>query len=168
MVKDTQLYDKLGISPNASPNEIKKAYRKLAIKWHPDKNKDPGAEEEFKKISEAYAILSDEQKRQTYDNFGMDGVKGDHMNFDPSDLFVQLFGGMGGGMGAGFPFANMFGRGGRSRQPRGPEDIMIKKEVSLEDIYLGREIEVTYNQVTQCKYSNGNWCNNSSILIRFN
>ncbi|VVU95158.1 DnaJ C terminal domain [seawater metagenome] len=152
MVKDTKLYDVLEVKPDASNNEIKKAYRKLAMKWHPDKNKAPDAEETFKKISEAYAILSDETKRQTYDNFGMDGVKGDNMNFDPSDLFEQLFGGMGGG---GFPFANMFGGGGRSRQNRGAEDIMIKKEVTLEEIYNGKEIEVTYSQISQCKYSNG-------------
>ncbi len=152
MVKETQLYDILEIKPEASPTEIKKAYRKLAIKWHPDKNKSPEAEERFKKISEAYAILSDEEKRNNYNNFGMDGVKGDHMNFNPSDLFEQLFGGMGG---SGFPFANMFGGGGRSRQPKGAEDIMVKKEVTLEEIYLGKEIEVTYTQISQCKYSNG-------------
>jgi chaperone protein DnaJ len=157
MVKDTKLYTVLGVNTDAASNDIKKAYRKLAMQWHPDKNIDnkTEAEEKFKEISEAYHILSDDKKRQTYDNFGMDGIKGDNMNFDPSDLFEQLFGGMGGGMGGGFPFANMFGGGGRQRQPKGPEDIMIKKEVSLEDIYCGKEIEVSFNQVSQCKSCHG-------------
>lgn len=153
MVKDTKLYDILEIKPNATPSEIKKSYRKLAIKWHPDKNPDnkEEAEEKFKKISEAYHILADEEKRQTYDNFGMDGVKGDNMNFNPSDLFEQLFGGMGGG----FPFSNIFGGQQSRNHNSGAHDVMVKKEVSLDEIYLGKEIEVTYNQISQCKYSNG-------------
>jgi chaperone protein DnaJ len=158
MVRDTKLYEVLGVSTNASQNEIKKSYRKLAIKWHPDKNRDnPQAEEKFKEISEAYHILSDAEKKQTYDQFGMDGIKGDNMNFNPADLFEQLFSG-GGGMGGGFPFSNLFGGGGgrgNTNRRNKPEDIMIKKRVSLEDIYFGREIDVSYTQISQCKNCNG-------------
>ena len=85
----------------------------------------------------------------------MDGVKGDNMNFNPADIFQQFFGGGMGGMGDGFPFSNLFGGGSSSRRSRGPEDVVIKHQVSLEDIYLGKDIEVTYNQISQCKACNG-------------
>ena len=69
-------YEVLGVSKNATEGEIKKAYRKLAMKFHPDVNKDPGAEDKFKEINEAYEVLSDQQKRQTYDQFGHAGMDG--------------------------------------------------------------------------------------------
>ncbi|KAJ2740970.1 Type I HSP40 co-chaperone, partial [Coemansia sp. BCRC 34490] len=72
MVHDTKLYDILGVSPEASDADIKKAYRKMALKYHPDKNPDAG--EEFKEISHAYEILSDGEKREVYDRFGEEGV----------------------------------------------------------------------------------------------
>ena len=68
-------YDVLGVSKNASLEEIKRAFRKLAMKYHPDRNKEPGAEEEFKKINEAYQVLSDDEKRKLYDQFGFEGLK---------------------------------------------------------------------------------------------
>jgi DnaJ family protein A protein 2 len=153
MVKDNKLYKTLEVSENASEADIKKAYKKLAIKHHPDKNRDnkEAAAEKFKEISEAYQILSDPEKRKMYDQLGMDGVNGSGMQFNPNDLFENLFGGMG-----GFPFAEMFGQssGGRTRE-KVAEPVMIKKKVSLEEIYLGKEIEVEYPQTSHCSECNG-------------
>merc|ERR1712106_187729 len=75
MVQDTKLYDTLGVDASADPNAIKKAYRKMAPKFHPDKNPGEEAEKKFKEISAAYEVLSDEEKRQTYDRFGLEGLK---------------------------------------------------------------------------------------------
>ncbi|CAI2345575.1 unnamed protein product [Caenorhabditis sp. 36 PRJEB53466] len=101
-------YKALGISKGASDDEIKKAYRKMALKYHPDKNKDPGAENKFKEIAEAYDVLSDEKKKKIYDQFGEEGLKeggaggsgaggggGMHYEFrgDPMNIFSQFFGG---------------------------------------------------------------------------
>ncbi|MEM0354198.1 MAG: J domain-containing protein [Thermoplasmata archaeon] len=87
---NTNLYDILGLEKHATQEEIKKAYRKLAVKYHPDKNKDPGAEEMFKKISHAYEILSDPQKRRMYDNFGEEGLNDlEGHDFDPFTIFAN-------------------------------------------------------------------------------
>jgi DnaJ homolog subfamily A member 2 len=155
MVKDSKLYERLGINTNATESEIKKAYKKLAIKWHPDKNQDnvDAASEKFKEISEAYQILSDPDKRRLYDQMGMDGVNGSGMQFNPNDLFENLFGGMG-GMG-GFPFGDIFGNSNRGHREKVAEPIMIKKKVSLEDIYIGNEIQVNFNQTSHCGKCNG-------------
>jgi curved DNA-binding protein CbpA len=117
-LNSSDYYKVLGVSKTADPKELKKAYRKLALKWHPDKNKgSKDAEENFKKISEAYEVLSDPKKKQIYDTYGKDGLSGSpppphsssgngfqrtyysngsNMNFtDPNDLFAQIFGSMG-------------------------------------------------------------------------
>ena len=91
MVKETEFYTRLGLTPNASESDIKKAYRKLAIKHHPDKG---GNEDTFKKLTEAYEVLSNKDKREKYDNFGKDGLDNNGMNFNPQDIFNQFFGGM--------------------------------------------------------------------------
>ena len=130
-------YDVLGVGKSADASEIKKAYRKLAMKYHPDKNPgDKEAEEKFKEINEAYEVLSDETKRRNYDQFGHEGVNG------------QGFGGAGGFGGQGFGgfddifgdiFGDMFGGGfgGGSRQRRrGPErgaDIKQRINISFEE-----------------------------------
>ena len=93
MPVERELYDRLGVSPSATDNEIKKSYRKLALKWHPDKNKTDEAQEKFKQISEAYGILSDKEKREQYDRRGLRGMNEPEMP-DPSDLFSMFFGGM--------------------------------------------------------------------------
>lgn len=131
-------YEILGVSKTASDDELKKAYRKLAMKWHPDKNKDNRqvAEEKFKKISEAYDVLSDKEKRSVYDRFGEDGLKGGmpgggggggfrsgNFNFRrPEDVFAEVFGSMGGGgfggMGGAEDIFSMFG-GGMGGGPSG-------------------------------------------------
>lgn len=119
-------YKALGIQKGASDDDIKKAYRKMALKYHPDKNKAPGAEEKFKEIAEAYDVLSDPKKREIYDKYGEEGLKGGlggdgghgghggafpgggyHYTFtgDPRKIFSQFFGGED-------PFAAFFGGGG--------------------------------------------------------
>ena len=111
-------YDVLGVNKKASDDELKKAYRKLAIKYHPDKNPDnPEAEEKFKEAAEAYEVLSNADKRTRYDRFGHDGMRGGAgggMNME--DIFSQFGDIFGGG---GSPFESFFGGGGRTRQRRG-------------------------------------------------
>lgn len=118
------LYETLGVAPGASEDEIKKSYRRLARKYHPDINKEPGAEEKFKEINAAYEILSDAQKRQQYDQYGdsMFGNQSFHdfarghggENFDLNDILSQVFGGGFGGFGGGKNrrFDSRFGFGG--------------------------------------------------------
>eukprot|EP00123_Amoebidium_parasiticum_P013839 comp22178_c1_seq1/m.32564 comp22178_c1_seq1/g.32564 ORF comp22178_c1_seq1/g.32564 comp22178_c1_seq1/m.32564 type:complete len:523 (-) comp22178_c1_seq1:471-2039(-) len=95
VAKETALYDVLGVAPEATQADIKKAYRRQALRYHPDKNPDPNAEEMFKTISEAYNILSDEAKRKVYDEMGQAGIDAEKMagNLDPRELFKQIFGG---------------------------------------------------------------------------
>src|ERR1043165_1843339 len=129
-------YEILGVAKNASEDEIKKAYRKLAIKFHPDKNPDDKhAEEKFKELGEAYEALSDPQKRAAYDQYGHAAfdararagrASGFH---DPFEIFREVFGGGGGG---GSIFDELFGGGGRS-DPTGPQrgaDLRYDLEIS--------------------------------------
>ncbi|NXD32449.1 MAS5 protein, partial [Spelaeornis formosus] len=134
-VRETALYDQLGVAPTASEAELKKAYRKLALQLHPDKNPDAG--DKFKEVSHAYEVLSDPEKRQLYDQFGEEGLSGGGMGggmggMDPQDLFSQLFGGGGGFFGGGG------GRGGRPQGPRKGKDLVHRIKVSLEDLYKGK------------------------------
>jgi DnaJ homolog subfamily A member 2 len=151
MVKDNILYDRLNINSNADKNEIKKAYRKSSLKWHPDKN--PNNKEEanikFQEISEAYSILSDEKKRDLYDKLGMDYLKnGEGMGFDPSSIFEQFFGGSNNMGGFDFPF-------GFNNQKRKNEDCIIELSVTLEQIYNEENITINYNQKNYCKKCDG-------------
>lgn len=140
-------YEILGVSRDASPEEIKKAYRKIAIKFHPDKNPgDASAEDKFKEAAEAYEVLSDQEKRQTYDRFGHEGMRGGGfgggggMNMD--DIFSQ-FGDIFGGGGFGDFFG---GGGGRGRRVRKGTNLRIKLKLSLDEIANGVEKKIKVNR----------------------
>jgi len=132
MVKETKFYDVLGVQPAADDNALKKAYRKLAMKYHPDKN--PEAGDKFKEISMAYEVLSNPEKRKLYDQAGEQGIKeggsGGGGGMNPMDIFDMFFGGGGG---------DPFGRGsfGRQRGPRRTKNLVHQLSVSLEDMYNG-------------------------------
>jgi curved DNA-binding protein len=150
-MSSTDYYKSLGVSKNASKSEIKKAYRKLALKYHPDRASKSGidlkkAEEKFKEISEAYSILSDDKKRQQYDQFGPDyfsqfqGKGGFHTTIDPFEIFSQFFGGSSGG----FSFQNMGGSPFSSFQtqarPQKGSDIQIPFKVSTSELAIDGKI----------------------------
>jgi len=152
MVVDTEYYDTLGVPPNADEQTIKKAYRKLAMKYHPDKN--PGnkeAEEMFKKVSEAYACLSDSDKRAKYDRFGKKGLEGSG-GFDASEIFKHFFNFDDDDFGFGF---DPFGRGGRRKGPRKGEDIRIALGCTLEDLYNGNTFKRKITRNVLCKRCKG-------------
>jgi molecular chaperone DnaJ len=151
-------YEVLGVPKAASKDDIKSAYRKLALQYHPDRNKDAGAEERFKEISEAYAVLSDDEKRKRYDTYGHVGpeevFRGSEANFEEvfrdmggfggfRDIFEQFFG-RGGGF--GFGGADVFGFGGR----RKGRDLVYDMELSLEDVLRGKKEEVEVPRLDRC------------------
>lgn len=144
-----EYYETLGVSEDASQDEIKKAYRKKAKKYHPDSNGDEADEEKFKKINKAYDVLSDEEKRKKYDQFGKQGVEGNSSrgrrqaasNFQ--DIFEQIFGGGGRG-----------GRRGRRRQQKG-EDLRIQTTISLEEAYEGVEKTFEVSRKHECEACDG-------------
>lgn len=171
--KDTKLYDTLGISANATDNEIKKSYRKLALKYHPDRNKDNKEESEskFKEISSAYEILSDKDKRSNYDKFGLEGVKNmGGPNINPFDIFTNMFGndgpmnsGPGGPGGPGGIFGSMFGNRDR---PVKVNHRLEKISVNLEDIYNEDKISINYKKRCICSSCDGSGgLYKSSIIV---
>ncbi|WP_309396549.1 molecular chaperone DnaJ [Cerasicoccus maritimus] len=151
-------YELLGVSRDADAAEIKKAYRKMAVKYHPDKNPDnPEAEEKFKEVSEAYEALKDPDKRAAYDRYGHaafqgagggGGAGGFH---DPFDVFREFFGQQGGGGGGGGIFEEFFGGGGGQRGgPTQGENLGEDLEISLEEAALGCTKEVAYRRHEHC------------------
>eukprot|EP00243_Klebsormidium_subtile_P005977 TRINITY_DN247_c0_g1_i1.p1 TRINITY_DN247_c0_g1~~TRINITY_DN247_c0_g1_i1.p1 ORF type:complete len:421 (+),score=134.76 TRINITY_DN247_c0_g1_i1:168-1430(+) len=140
-----RFYDILGVPKSASPDELKKAYRKAAIQNHPDKG---GDAEKFKELGQAYEVLSDPEKRQIYDEYGEEALK-DGMGGGPShsafDIFEQFFGG------GGHPFGGMGGGmgGGRRRQRRG-EDLVHPLKVTLEDLYNGAQRKLSLSRNVIC------------------
>ncbi len=146
-------YEALGVPRNADEKAVKDAFRKLAMQYHPDRNKEPGAEERFKEIAEAYAVLSDPKKRAEYDSGGFAGVAG----FTPEDLFggidfESIFGGPEFGLGGGL-FERFFGRR-RAGPPRGA-DIEVEAGVPLEKIASGGEETIRYGRVATCAACKG-------------
>lgn len=153
MADKRDYYEVLGLSKSASEAEIKKAYRTLAKKYHPDANPgDKNAEEKFKEINEAYSVLSDSDKKQKYDTYGHAGVDGNagYGGFDASDM---------GGFDFGDIFSSFFGGGFSSRQSRNSasrgEDIGLGITITFEEAAFGCRKEVTYNRVEQCSTCNG-------------
>jgi molecular chaperone DnaJ len=159
-------YEVLGVAKNASADELKKAYRKLAVQYHPDKNPgDKAAEEKFKEVSEAYDVLNDEDKRAAYDRYGhaafsggMPGAGGGGGGgfHDPFDMFRDIFGGGGGG---GI-FDQFFGGGGggRQRSSNGPQqgsNLRYPLEITLEEAAKGVEREVEVDRLAPCKSCTG-------------
>ncbi|HKG71593.1 MAG TPA: molecular chaperone DnaJ [Nitrososphaeraceae archaeon] len=162
-------YEVLGIQRSANKEEIKNSYRKLALQYHPDRNKSPGAEEKFKEISEAYAVLSDDEKRKRYDTYGHVGAeevfRGSEANFDEvfkdmgfggfRDIFEQIFGGGGrGGFGSARndPFGFGFSFGGGRKKGR---DIIYDVELSLEEVLKGRKDEIELPKLEKCSNCGG-------------
>ena len=149
-------YEVLGVSKDASAEEIKKAYRKSAMKYHPDRNPgDKDAEEKFKELGEAYEVLSDDEKRSRYDQFGFAGVD---PNFGGGGGGYGDFGGFGGFGGFGDIFSEFFGGGSSQRTrnaPRRGEDIGVRVEVTFEEAAFGTEKEVSYNRIESCGKCNG-------------
>ena len=158
-------YEVLGVGKSSSPDEIKSQYRKLALKFHPDRNKSPDAQEHFKEISEAYAVLSDSSKRELYDQHGHEGVDGRYSTEDIfrgaggnfNDIFNDLFGGQGRrGGGFGSVFENMFGGGGFGRS-RG-NDLLHECYITLEDVLHGKQIELDLQKFVDCPDCDGTGC----------
>ena len=149
-------YEVLGVDKNASAEEIKKAYRKTAMKYHPDRNPgDKTAEEKFKELGEAYEVLSDPDKKSRYDQFGHAGVD---PNYGGGGGYGQGFGGFGGFGDFGDIFGDIFG-GGRRRStrnaPQRGEDVGVRLELTFEEAAFGTEKEVTVQRVENCSSCNG-------------
>lgn len=148
-------YDLLGVSRDADPETLKRAYRRMARQYHPDVNKDPGAEDKFKEIGRAYGVLSDPQTRSRYDQFGEAGLgggggmpdMGDMGGF--ADLFETFFSGFGGG-GAG-----QGGGGARRRGPRQGDDLRFDLTISFSEAIAGQEKEVQIRHLETCTTCKG-------------
>ena len=161
MAAKRDYYEVLGVTKESSTDEIKKQYRKLALKFHPDRNKSSDAAEHFKEISEAYAVLSDSEKKQVYDQHGHAGVDGRYSSDDifqgARGDFSDLFGRGGGGFDS--IFESIFGRGGGSgfSQQRG-SDILYETSVTLEDVLHGKKMEIDLQKQIQCDLCHGSGC----------
>jgi molecular chaperone DnaJ len=167
-------YEVLGIGRDASADDIKKAYRKMAVQFHPDRNKEPGAEDKFKEISEAYDVLKDPDKKAAYDRYGhaafqpggagasqyAGGGQGGSFH-DPFDLFREVFGGGGGGI-----FEEFFGGGSSQGSSRRGSDIQAEIEITLPEAASGCEKEIRYRASVACKHCGGTGAEPGSGTVR--
>ena len=155
-------YDILGISKDASPDEIKSAYRKLAKKYHPDINKEPGASDKFKEINEAYECLSDPTKKSNYDQYGNANGPQGFGGFDGS----AGFGGFGDFSDLGDIFGNIFGGFGNSRERRNMsskgEDLQVQITISFEEAVFGAKKDITISRIESCSKCNGTGAKNGT------
>ncbi len=151
MAEKRDYYEVLGVGKNATEQELKKAYRTLAKKYHPDMNPDnKEAEQKFKEINEAYGVLSDPDKKSKYDQFGhaafdQTGGAGGFGGFDFSDIFSSFFGGAG-GFGGGSSSAN---------RPMAGEDVFTRIDISFEEAAFGCKKEISFNHIEKCSDCNG-------------
>jgi len=151
-VSDRDFYDVLGVGRGASPEDLKKAYRKLAIQYHPDRNPgDRDSEEAFKDAAEAYAVLSDPAKRSHYDRFGRAGLGGPQ-GFQGFDQ--EIFGDFGDILGNIFGFGNIFGGGGR-RGPRAGQDLRYDLDLEFEQAAAGCEVPIKIPRLERCETCRG-------------
>lgn len=143
-------YEVLGVKKGATKREIKKAYRQLSLKWHPDKNPSPEAHEKFTEITNAYEVLVDEEKRKTYDRHGEEGLKkqGGGGGGDPFSSFFRGFG---------------FGGQGRQEESRGP-DVTMKLMTTLEDLYSGNMVEIGIKNMVLCPKCRGSGADNDDDI----
>ena len=156
MADKRDYYEVLGVSKSASADEIKRAYRKMAKKYHPDVNKDPDAEEKFKEVQEAYDVLSDDNKKAAYDRYGT-------LHFDQTGGFGGGAGGFGGFGGfedvdLGDIFGSFFGGGGSRQRKSGPmrgEDRFVQLEIDFMDAIKGKKTEIKINYDEQCPHCHG-------------
>ena len=164
-------YEVLGVDKSATADDIKRAYRKLAVKYHPDKN--PGnkeAEEKFKEAAEAYSVLSDSGKKMKYDQFGHAGVDGAGPDFSGgfgnlNDILNDLFGGaFGGGFGGFGGFGGGFGGGQRRERVYRGRDIRVRVKLTLEEIAKGVEKEISIEKNVPCPDCGGRGARNSSDI----
>ena len=170
MAEKRDYYEVLGVAKTASADEIKSAYRKLAMKYHPDRNPDnPEAKEKFTEVSEAYEVLSNPEKRQRYDQFGHQGVNfgpggfdfgRDFSHFQDVDLGDILNSFFGGGMGGG-GFSSFFGGGGRQRQradpnaPRRGDDMTFRLNIDFDEAVFGSERTIDLDLPSECPACHG-------------
>jgi len=147
--RHTEYYERLGVTPDASVDDIRKAYRKLAVKYHPDKNPDPKAQEKFKEVSSAYEVLSDPDKRNTYDRLGEEGLQGGSSS--ATSIFEHFF-----GMDGGF--------GGRKPKKSKGQDIGFQLGVTLKDLYNGKTTKLKVTRNVVCKGCNGRGSNKEGAV----
>lgn len=169
MAKD--YYDILGVSKTATPDQIKGAYRDLALKFHPDRNKDKDAEARFKEINEAYAVLSDQEKRRQYDTFGPEQFDRQYTqedifrNFDFEDIFKSMGFDFGAGFGGEDFFESMFGFNPHARGAVG-NDILARVQISLHEAAHGTKQSITVRHIKACERCHGNGAEPGSKIIK--